>query len=158
MTRFCGNCGAQLDEDARVCGQCGTPIDGNKGNIPGLKVIDPAKKKNLMKKIKTVVALLIVAMLVVVGTKVTLSFIGTNGLVRKVMAAYEDYDIGALVALSSDMYYYSDYENYVDEYFEDSVGSNIDKFESSVGHSYKMSYEIEKLTGLKNICAKGEQK
>lgn len=148
MTRFCGNCGAQLDEDARVCGQCGTPIDGNKGNIPGLKVIDPAKKKNLMKKIKTVVALLVVAVLVVVGTKVTLSFIGTNGLVRKVMEAYEDYDIDALVALSSDMYYYSDYENYVDEYFEDSVGSNIDKFESSVGHSYKMSYEIEEIYDL----------
>lgn len=26
MARFCGNCGAPLEPNARVCGQCGTPI------------------------------------------------------------------------------------------------------------------------------------
>lgn len=49
MARFCGNCGAQLDDDAKVCGQCGTPIDGN---VPGLKIVDPEKKKKMMKKVK----------------------------------------------------------------------------------------------------------
>jgi len=28
MSKFCGVCGAQADDDARICGQCGTPLDG----------------------------------------------------------------------------------------------------------------------------------
>lgn len=28
MAKFCGNCGAQLDDDDKVCGQCGTPVTG----------------------------------------------------------------------------------------------------------------------------------
>lgn len=28
MSKFCGNCGAKLEDDARVCGNCGTPLDG----------------------------------------------------------------------------------------------------------------------------------
>lgn len=137
-----------MDDDARVCGQCGTPIDGESGRIPGLEPIDPEKKKKLAKRIKTAVVLLAVAIVAIVGVRVALSYTGTNGLVRKVMAAYEKYDIDALIALSSDMYYYSDYENYVDEYFEYAVGSSIDSFESSVGHSYKMTYEIEEIYDL----------
>ena len=145
MARFCGNCGAQLDVDARVCGQCGTPVDGEQRNIPGLKDTNPKKKKKLMKKIKIALVLLVVAVVVIAGVRVALNFTGPNGLVRKVMAAYEKYDIDALVAMSSDMYYYSDNENYVQEYFEYTVGSNIDNFESSVGHSYKMTYEVDEI-------------
>lgn len=145
MARFCGNCGAQLDDDAKVCGQCGTPIDGN---VPGLKVVDPEKKKKMMKKIKKVIALAIVVAATIVVVKIILGFTGTNGLVRKIMAAYEKYDIDTIVSLSSDMYYYNDHEDYVDEYFEYAVGSNIDSFESSVGHSYKMSYEVNEIYDL----------
>lgn len=148
MARFCGNCGAQLDDDARVCGQCGTPIDGSQGIVAGFKVVDPEKKKKLMKKIKMVIALVIVIIIAAVGVKIGRNFTGTNGLVRKVMAAYEKYDIDTIVSLSSDMYYYNDYENYVEEYFEYAVGHNIDNFESSVGHSYKMSYEVEEIYDL----------
>lgn len=148
MAKFCGNCGAQLDDDARVCGQCGTPIDGNQSNIPGLKVVNPEEKKKQMKKVKIVIAIVIVVVIAIIGVKITLNFTGTNGFVRNVMKAYKEYDIDALVNLSSEMYYYSDYDNYVDEYFENSVGSNIDSFESSVGHSYKMSYKIEEIYDL----------
>lgn len=45
MAKFCGNCGAQLDDGDKVCGQCGTPVNGNAGTVPGLKVVDPEKKK-----------------------------------------------------------------------------------------------------------------
>ncbi len=145
MARFCGNCGAQLDDDAKVCGQCGTPIDGN---ALGLKIVDPEKKKKMMKKVKGVIALAIVVVIAVVVVKIISGFTGTNGLVRKIMVAYEKYDIDTIVSLSSDMYYYNDYEDYVDEYFEYAVGSNIDSFESSVGHSYKMSYEVDEIYDL----------
>ena len=148
MAKFCGNCGSQLDDDARVCGQCGTPIDGNEGKIPGLKVVDPEKQKKQKKKVKRTIVLLTVVFIAIVGIKVILSFTGINGLVRKVMVAYENYDIDRLVTLSSDMYYYSDDENYVDDYFGYAVGNNIDYYESAVGHNYKMSYEVEEIYDL----------
>ena len=159
MAKFCGNCGAQLDDDDKVCGQCGTPVNGNAGTVPGLKVVDPEtlqapggddpeKKKKMAKRIKWIVALVIVVALAITVVKVYLSFTGTNGLVRKVMTAYEDYDVDSLVALSSDMYYYFDSDDYVDEYFEDAVGKYIDNFESSVGHSYKLTYEVDEIYDL----------
>lgn len=64
------------------------------------------------------------------------------------MTAYEDYDVDLLVAFSSDMYYYFDSDDYVDEYFEDAVGKYIDNFESSVGHSYKLTYEVDEIYDL----------
>lgn len=148
MARFCGNCGAQLEDDARVCGQCGTPINENTGNVSGLKVIDPQQKMKMRKKVKGVIALAIVAVVVIVVIKIISGFTGTNGLVRKIMTAYKKYDIDTIVSFSSDIYYYNDYEDYVDEYFEYAVGKNIDNFESSVGHSYKMSYEVEEIYDL----------
>ncbi len=148
MARFCGNCGAQLDDDAKVCGQCGTPIDGGQGKVPGFKVVNPEKKKKLLKKMKMAIVLVVLIIIAVAGIKIVRNFTGTNGLVRKVMTAYEKYDIDTIVSLSSDMYYYSDNENYVEEYFEYAVGQNIDNFESSVGHSYKMSYEVEEIYDL----------
>lgn len=144
MTRFCGNCGAPLDDDARVCGQCGTPIGGGKG----FKVVNPAKKKRIIKKIKLLITLLIIAALAFGGVKVALNFTGANGLVRKTMTAYGKYDINTLVSISSDMYYYCEDENYVDGYFENSVGYNIDSIETSVGHNYKLTYEIEEIYEL----------
>lgn len=148
MAGFCGNCGAQLDDDARVCGQCGTPIDGSQGKVPRYKAADLEKRKKLMKKIKIAIALAAVMMIAATGIKIAGNFTGTNALVRKVMAAYEKYDMDTIISLSSDMYYYNDYENYVEEYFVYAVGQNIDIFESSVGHSYKMSYEIEEIYDL----------
>ncbi|MDE6662609.1 MAG: zinc-ribbon domain-containing protein [Lachnospiraceae bacterium] len=148
MARFCGNCGAQLDDDARVCGQCGMPVDGSQGNFSGFKVVDPEKKKKFMNKMKMIFAIVIVIIIASAGVKIVRNFTGTNGLVRKVMAAYKKYDIDTIVSLSSDMYYYNDDENYVEEYFEYAVGNNIDNFESSVGHSYKMSYEVEEIYDL----------
>lgn len=148
MAKFCSNCGAQMDDDARICGQCGMPIDGSQGKAPRLKVVDPEKRKKLKKKLKIAIALVVVIIIAVAGIKIVRNFTGTNGLVRKVMAAYEKYDIDTIVSLSSDMYYYSDYENYVEEYFEYAVGQNIDNFEASVGHSYKMSYEVEEIYDL----------
>lgn len=147
MAKFCGNCGTQLDDNARVCGQCGTPVDGKQAKISGVKIVNLEKKKKIKKRIKRVFFLLLVVFITVVGIKVISNFTGKKGLVRSAMRAYKDYDIDTLVGLSSEMYYYGD-ENYVDEYFERSVGNGIDSFEASVGHSYKMSYEIQEMYDL----------
>lgn len=148
MAKFCGNCGAQMDDDAKVCGQCGTPIEENAVKAPEVKAVDPEKKKEMAKKVKGVVTFAIVAAVAIVAVKMISGFSGTNGLVRKIMTAYEKYDIDTIVSLSSDMYYYTDAEDYVDEYFEYAVGKNLDSFEDSVGHNYKMSYEVEEIYDL----------
>lgn len=141
MAKFCGNCGAKLDDDAKVCGQCGTPLDGAAANVSGLKVIDPEKQKKAKKAVKLVAVLIAIAVVAVIALNIASKYTGCNGLLRKVMAAYENYDIDTLVSLSSDMYYYGE-EDWVEYYFEHAVGNNLDSFESSVGHSYKLSYEV----------------
>ena len=140
MARFCGNCGAQIDENAKVCGQCGTPVEDST-KMPPVKVVDSEKKKKNKKIFKAMIALALVAVVAVTAINVVSKFTGYNGLLRKVMTAYEGYDIDTLVSLSSDIYYYGE-EDYVESYFEKSVGSALDSFETSVGHSYQFSYEV----------------
>lgn len=140
MAKFCGNCGAPLDDNAKVCGQCGTPVDdGTK--VPSVKIVDPEKKKKGKRIFKLAVALIVVVIVAVAAINVVSKFTGYNGLLRKVMAAYEGYDIDTLVSLSSDIYYYGE-EDYVEYYFENIVGTSLDSFESAVGHSYQLSYEV----------------
>lgn len=141
MAKFCGNCGTQLEDNAKICGNCGTPLDGASSNIPGLKVIDPEKQKKVKKTVKRVFVLAILVAVAIVAFNIVSQFTGYNGLLRKVMTAYESYDIDTLVSLSSDMYYYGE-EDWVEYYFEYNVGDALDSFESSVGHSYKLTYEV----------------
>lgn len=141
MAKFCGNCGTQLEDDAKICGKCGTPLDGVTANIPGLKVTDPEKQKKMEKTLKLAVGTVTLVIVAVIAFSVVSQYTGYNGLLRKVMTAYENYDIDALISLSSDMYYYGE-EDWVEHYFEYNVGENLDSFEFSVGHSFKLSYEI----------------
>ena len=149
MAKFCGNCGTQLEDNAKICGQCGTPLDGTSSNIPGLKVVDPEKKKKMKKVGKRIVALVALVIVAVIAFNVVSQFTGYSGLLRKVMAAYEKYDIDTLISLSSDIYFYGD-EDWVENYFEYNVGDDLDSFESAVGHSYKLSYEVIETYKLSN--------
>lgn len=149
MAKFCGNCGTQLEDNAKICGQCGTPLDGTSSNIPGLNAVDPEKQKKLKKVGKRIVALVALVIVAVIVFNVVSQFTGYNGLLRKVMAAYEKYDIDTLISLSSDVYFYGD-EDWVENYFEYNVGDDLDSFEAAVGHSYKLSYEVIETYKLSN--------
>lgn len=140
MAKFCGNCGAQMDDNAKVCGQCGTPVDSST-KVSSVKIVDPEKKKKTRKIFKLAVVLILIVIVAVVAINVVSQFTGYNGLLRKVMVAYEEYDIDTLVSLSSDVYYYSE-DDYVEDYFENIVGATLDSFESSVGHSYQLFYTV----------------
>lgn len=141
MAKFCGNCGARLEDDAKICGKCGTPVEGVTTSIPGLKVTDPEKQKKVKKTFKLVTGLMVLLIVAGIAFNVVSQYTGYNGLLRKVMAAYEKYDIDTLISLSSNMYYYGD-EDSVEYYFESKVGENLDSFEASVGHNYKLSYKV----------------
>ena len=140
MAKFCGNCGARMDENAKVCGRCGTPVESNP-KLSSVKIIDPERKKKHKRIFILVIALILIAAIAAAAINVASMFTGYNGLLRKVMSAYEEYDLDILVSLSSDVYYYGD-DNYVESYFENVVGTTLDSFESSVGHSYQLSYAV----------------
>ena len=65
------------------------------------------------------------------------------------MADYEEYDIDTLISLSSDIYFYGD-EDWVENYFEYSVCDELDSFESTISHSYKLSFEVIETYKLSN--------
>lgn len=146
MARYCGHCGTRLDDDARVCGNCGTPLSGATSYISDVKFADPEKKKKthgkFKKVIKLCVGLTILVLAVVITINVVTAFTGYNGLLRKVMEAYKDYDIDTLVSVSSDLNFYESEES-AESYFKDTVGYTLDAFETSVGHSYKLSYKVD---------------
>lgn len=136
-----------MDDDAKVCGQCGIPLDGASTNISGLKVVDPEKQKKVKKAVKLVAVLAALVVVAVTAFNIVSKYTGYNGLLRKVMSAYENYDIDTLVSLSSDMYYYGE-EDWVEYYFEYSIGSDLGYFESYVGHNYKLSYDVQEVYTL----------
>lgn len=146
--RFCGNCGAKLDDRSSVCGRCGTPVKKLMTTIPGGMVVDPVKRKKVKRR-KLVLVLLVVIVVVIAAVNIVPNYVGYNGLLRKVMDAYADYDIDTLVSLSSDVYYY-DEQDKVEAYFADTVGADLDLFETAVGHSYKLSYEVEEVYDMSN--------
>ncbi len=148
MAGFCGNCGAKLEEGQKVCGQCGTPVEGAMKS-PVIKIDNPEKKKKNKKRFKVVTAIIAVILIGIIAVNVILKFTGYNGLLRKVMKAYEAYDIETLVSLSSNIYYYGG-ENYGEDYFENQVGETLESFENSVGHNYKISYEINETYKMSN--------
>ncbi len=148
MAGFCGNCGAKLEEGQKVCGQCGTPVEGAMKS-PVIKIDNPEKKKKNKKRFKVVTAIIAVVLIGIIAVNVVLKFTGYNGLLRKVMKAYEEYDIETLVSLSSNIYYYGG-ENYGEDYFENQVGETLESFENSVGHNYKISYEINETYKMSN--------
>lgn len=144
MAKFCGHCGTKLDDTAKVCGNCGTPLEDTPAEIPGVKMVDPEQQKKIKTAGILIAGLVAVVVIIVVAINVVSNFTGTKGLLRKVMNAYENYDIDALVAMSSDVYYYG-YEDWTEYYFTYAVGENLDDFESYVGHSYKLSYEVNEI-------------
>lgn len=145
MAKFCGNCGKQVEEGAKVCGNCSTPIASeNSGNtaiptIPGVDYVDPEKKAKNKKLIKMVLGAVALIVVLVIAINIISGFVGYKGVVRKTMNAYKNYNIDALVDISSDFFLtYGD----VEYYFEGQISSDHDYFEDRVGHKYNITYEI----------------
>ena len=134
MSKYCGNCGAEMDDDVRFCGMCGSRFDD--ADMP------VQKSSNIGKWVKAAVALVIVFGAVFTGVKIVRQNTGPNGFVKKVMKSYLNYDIDGLLNMSSNMYYYAATEDYGSNYFKNAVGRTLDEIESTFGNSYKVSYEI----------------
>lgn len=145
MSKFCGNCGTQLDDNAKVCGNCGKPLEMqevNSSKIPGVNYSDPEKQAKVKKNVKAVSILAVIVIIAIIAIKIISGFVGYNGAVRKIMKAYEKYDVDAIASISSGLYDCFENEDYVGNYFENIISNDFDRFEENIGHNYKLDYEI----------------
>lgn len=145
MAKYCGNCGAEMDDNAVVCGQCGTPFAGtNSTKISGINYQTPQSKQQKEKNKKTITLIIaaVVAMLVVIGAVRAISeFTGYKGLVRKTVKAYQDYDIDGIIEQGSDLYYFVD-DDTLSYGLKNIIDNKLEKYEDCVGHSYQITYKI----------------
>lgn len=151
MSKFCGNCGTQLDDEAKVCGNCGMPYKAvstesslSKITIPGVSSTSPEQKKKVQNIVKFLIIAIIAVLIISVIGSVIVSSTGYRGTIKKMMNAYEEYDGEAMEAISSDfmiMLVEDDYNDPV-EGITNLIYDTMDDFEQSVGDNIKFSYDI----------------
>ena len=136
MAKFCGNCGAKMNDSAKVCGQCGTPVD------PDFKKNNTSReKKKFPKWVKWVVLVLVL----VVGGAIAFKVFSGNGydhIVKEVVEVYETGDVDALMNDSS-MLYMEDGGDEPEEYLVKTIDNQMDKMEEELGRNYVLTYEVE---------------
>lgn len=150
MGKYCGYCGTRLDERAKICRQCGMPVSSlpsyyGQGRVYGQYRGEKSIKLGRLGKLLAISGAVIIVFAILLNT--VMQFTGYNGLLRKVMTAYEDYDVDTLVSLASEIYYYVD-EDWVESYIEYNIEKDLDYYEDAVGHNYKLSYEIDELYAM----------
>lgn len=146
MSKFCGNCGSHLDDDARVCGVCGTPYSDDsigKTKIPGVNTMKPQTKKKIKLIFKLSVVVVILMVISITAVNIISSFTGYKGAINKGFNAFKDYDIDTLMTLTSEINYHSMDSNAMEEAISKSVSSKLDSYESQVGHDMSLSYELK---------------
>lgn len=152
MAKFCGNCGAQMEDNAVVCGYCGVGMENSSvGGAKQFKVKDPEKKKKIKKYI-TIGASVVAAIIVIsiLGSIIS-NFTGYKGCLRKTMKAFEKSDMSAfskIVTSSMDELDEDESDYWMEEAIEWRVNATHDTFEDKVGHNYKVSYEVDEYFAL----------
>lgn len=51
MAKYCGNCGAKLEDSDKICGQCGMLVNNESVNLSGVKNLDKVERRKKKKKI-----------------------------------------------------------------------------------------------------------
>lgn len=147
MAKFCGNCGMEMEDNAKVCGKCGTPY-GNTSTqaakkIPGVGEVNPENKKRIKRTIRLIIAGIVLVAVAVGAFNVLSEFTGYKGALRKVISAYEAYDMNTLFSMTSDAAFYSNDQVAQEEYYADLVSDRLDQYESQVGRDIKITYVVD---------------
>lgn len=150
MARYCGNCGSKLEDGARVCGVCGTPVDDADFSSPARKSGKRDGKK-FKKLIKRAILFVVIAAILCTGGYIAYSYTGYRGAANGVMrAAYKDYDLKKLVALSSSLYE-GDTSSYLfNNFIKSTVSYDLDTFDNVLGSNYRITYKLTDAYKLSN--------
>lgn len=140
MTKYCGNCGAQMNENARVCGVCGTPFPvAGMTNVPSSKPDVTTSRMKLKKVLIIVVAFLVLIVAGVIGFKVVKDHSGYNPIVKTIIKAYKEDSVEGLLDCKSDAYEDNQAPR---ELFTENMDYMISSFENTIGHEYRISYKV----------------
>ena len=145
MAKYCGKCGSKLADDEKVCSRCGMRVEDM--SISNSEIRQSSHNNKYKKKLKVVASLIIILSIVAIAFNIISEFSGTKGFLRKVMTAYEKYDVDEMISLSSDVYYYGE-DNYVEFYFKSILGESFDRIEENVGGDYKITYKITEINSV----------
>lgn len=155
MSKFCGQCGTQLPDEAMVCTNCGTPL----AQMPvGNKTNDfKDKASNLLNKVKTdkkLLGIIIGAVALVIALIVVFSLLGGGGGSSSYQAAIDNYvdimngDADGIESLCPPEYwdYLEEESNVTVDEIIDDYEDNYDKvqksLESRLGDNVEFSSEI----------------
>ena len=166
MSKYCGNCGAKMDDDARICGYCGTPMEDSESpqtpppgtgygytgyspmpygpgpqSAPKPPALTPAQKKKIKVGAIVTSAVAVVIVLTIVMINIIVDNTGYKGTIKKAIHAYETYDIQTLVEVYSDIQYQGKDMDKADLIAE-KASMKLDSYESLVGRDVKISYKI----------------
>lgn len=139
MAKFCGNCGKQLEDDAKICGYCGNYEEEQH-----------VKKKiissHTVKIIKRICILCIIFGVIIAAGTISLKtfwyMTGCEKPLNEFVSYMNDYDIDKLISVSSEIGMKNDsIYNYEDQISSD-ISSRLDGYEESVGHDLKISCRI----------------
>lgn len=151
MASFCRNCGAPIEDDARVCGQCGVPVTPGGGapklNIPKVGNMDSQSKEKI-KKAGIIAGAAVVAIIVlVIAIKIVSANTGYKGTLKKFFKGLQKGNSKAMVSCLSDYlvdwgdsYSGSDIEEILDDYIDDA----LDELEDEVGANPRISFVVKK--------------
>lgn len=155
MAKFCGNCGTQMPDDARVCGNCGTPFAGAapsytrpaaQATAVGADDNSPAKREKNKKLGMLICAGVAVVVLLSILIGVIAGNSGYKGTVKKFVNAIEEYDITSLEEMTSStytvLYDFLDSDADVGALWEDELEDVTAEFDKYLGTEYKLNYEI----------------
>lgn len=145
MSKFCGNCGATLDDAAVVCGYCGAPLAGDPNNkqskINGAGLASVAKEITSKKVIKIAIPSVIAIVIIVVAAVVISSFTGYKGAIKDFVKAYEAMDTDKLIEMSADLAT-QDMEDKKIEQIEKDLKKHFEHIEKKLKSTPEIKYEI----------------
>ena len=149
MAQFCGNCGAQMPDNAVICGNCGSRLSaGMPGSVPVPAANNPGSGKKLQKIIIPVAAGAVALVALIIILCVVGASSGYKGTVKKYLkAGYENENYEQMVNMTYRSF--ADYaeekdDDYLEEYYERVVSGDIDYFDDKMDSKYNIKIEILK--------------
>lgn len=159
MAKFCGNCGAQSDDNAKMCGNCGAPFAESKsgaGNIlskiPGVNDLNikPEQKEQIVKIAKIAVpaaAALVVVLILIFGIIVPNT--GAQKAVKDYFKAFQKGEAATIVEyLPAAASAYLDEDEDIKDGVKEAVDLSIENLNDKYGEGFKFkvkNVEKEKL-------------
>lgn len=160
MAKFCGNCGAQVEDDAKVCGNCGVPLDG--GAVPNIDTDNAPKKSGGNKILPAIIAAVVAIIVIIVAVNIVKKNTGYRATLNRAFKDIEKVDSVALAdefsAVIEDIY--SEYgSGYIEDAFDKEINNLLDDMEDKAGANPKISYRIKKASKLsdRKVANLGEE-